>query len=398
VRARHQLFFSSLFFARLADQILLFLVPLVIFQTTGKVSWSGIAFLLETLPRYLSFPFLGILCDRHSPARLMRISQALRALVCVCGAGGYALWGGIGWLIVLSALCGILTSQGIVAREVMLPQIFNSHRFEKVLSYSQLADQLGQVLGPMLAGVLLGWWRWEWAVVAAALLFFLADLTLAGWQKASAFVFALPAAAPADWFASTRTALAHVFLLPGLKSVIVLAAAENLVIGVTLATSAAMVTGVHHQSGHFYAGLQTAGACATILILLLTARWHLSRQVLGLASFCAICCGGIVAATSGGVVGYIPGFLLIVGFDKMFNVYIRSTRQKIIPAQDYGKTTGVIILLNNCTQPLAGLAVGLCSTPYGPGAVILALSACMGAVGLLTVIAPRLLAGRRNCA
>jgi MFS family permease len=139
VRVNHQAFFCSLFFARLADQILLFLVPLVVFQTTQKVSWSGIAFFLEALPRYLFFPLFGALSDRFSPLKLMRISQTYRAVVCIAGVAGYALWGGIGWLIALSACCGILTSQGFVAREVMLPQIFKAHKFERVLAVSQLA-------------------------------------------------------------------------------------------------------------------------------------------------------------------------------------------------------------------------------------------------------------------
>ncbi|WP_175664381.1 MFS transporter [Burkholderia ambifaria] len=395
MRAQHQAFFHSLFLARLADQILLFLVPLVIFQMTGRVSWSGIAFSLETLPRYLCFPFLGALCDRYSPTKLMRVSQVLRAAVCVAGVIAYDLVGGIGWLIALSALCGMLTSQGIVAREVMLPQIFSSHRFEKVLSYSQLADQLGLVLGPMLAAILLSWWRWEFVVVAAAVLFVTADVALAYWQKASAFEFVMPEGTRGTWFTPIKTALSHVIRLPGLKSVIMLAAAENLVIGVTLATSAAMVTGFHHESGRYYAGLQTAGACVTIAILLMTARLHVPRRVLGLVGFGSICIGGVIAAASPGIAGYVFGFLLIVGFDKMFNVYIRSTRQKIIPARDYGKTTGVVILLNNMTQPLAGVAVGAFSTRFGPDTVIMVLSVCMGCLGLLVSLAPRIRKGHR---
>ncbi len=66
MRVNHQAFFVSLFLTRLADQILLFLVPLIIFQTTQKVSWSGMAFFLEALPRYLFFPVFGALCDRIS--------------------------------------------------------------------------------------------------------------------------------------------------------------------------------------------------------------------------------------------------------------------------------------------------------------------------------------------
>ncbi|MDF2690086.1 MAG: putative rane protein, partial [Microvirga sp.] len=66
MRAKDISFFVSLFFARLADQMLLFLVPLVVFQTTQSAALSGIAFFIETLPRYLLFSVCGILCDRRS--------------------------------------------------------------------------------------------------------------------------------------------------------------------------------------------------------------------------------------------------------------------------------------------------------------------------------------------
>src|ERR1700730_3036894 len=161
VRINYQAFFCSRFLSRLADQILLFLVPLVVFQTTQKVTWSGIAFFIEALPRYLVFPICGALCDRGSPISVLRIRQLYRALVCISGVVAYGVLGGIGWLIALSACCGALTSQGLVAREVLLPQVFKLYRFEKVLSFFQLANQLGVVLGPLLTTLLLGWWKWE---------------------------------------------------------------------------------------------------------------------------------------------------------------------------------------------------------------------------------------------
>jgi MFS family permease len=380
-RVNHQAFFCSLFVARLADQILLFLVPLVVFQTTHRVSWSGLAFFIETLPRYLVFPFFGALCDRVSPLRLMRVSQTVRALVCFGGMLGYALVGGIGWLIALSAICGVLTSQGLVAREVMLPQIFSTQQFQRVLAWSQLADQSGFVLGPMLAASLLGLWRWEWVVAATGVLFLLADGTLLLWQRASGFTGAQTASSPKGLWMPLRIALRHVALLPGLKQVVLLAAAENLVIGVTLATSAAMVTGFHAQSNRDYALLQTAGAIATVLILLSIARAAWPARTLGLVAFVSICAGGVIAGASAAPWGYALGFLLIVGFDKMFNVYIRSTRQRIIPPQDYGKTTGVVILLNNLTQPLAGLLVTLFPGRTQTGPLIVALSLAMGGIG-----------------
>ena len=398
MRAQHQAFFASLFFSRLADQILLFLVPLVVFQTTQKATWSGIAFFLEAFPRYIVFPVCGALCDRVSPVKVLRASQRLRAVACVIGIGGFAVAGGIGWLIALSAVCGALTSQGLVAREVLLPQVFTSERFEKVLSYAQIADQVGVVLGPMLAGLLIGWWRWEIVVGIAALLFFAADAATLLWQRASRFEWTMTASAPAAWFEPVKTALAHVVRLPGLGRLVALAAAENLVIGVTLATSAAMVTGLHHRTDAFYAFVQTAGAVATIAILLLIARVSIPRKALGLVSFLAIFAGGLLAGASPSAWGYVAGFLLIVGFDKMFSIYIRSVRQAIIPAKDYGKTLGVVIMLNNLTQPVAGLLVGLFSGNGRMSLVVVAISLAMGLLGAIVVVAGWRVARRHTVA
>jgi MFS family permease len=386
MRSHHPAFFTSLFFSRLADQILLFLVPLVVFQTTQQATWSGIAFFIEAFPRYIVFPVCGALCDRMSPVTVLRTSQRFRAVACAAGIAGFVAVGGIGWLIALSAVCGALTSQGLVAREVLLPQVFTSERFEKVLSYAQIADQVGVVLGPMLAGLLLGWWRWEYVAGVAAALFFAADGATLLWQRASAFEWSAHEHAAVAWLAPVKTALAHVAHLPGLARLVALAAAENLVIGVTLATSAAMVTGLHRRPDAFYAFVQTAGAVATIAILLLIARVQIPRKALGLVSFVAIFAGGLLAGLSPSVWGYVAGFLLIVGFDKMFSIYIRSVRQAIIPAKDYGKTLGVVIMLNNLTQPLAGLLVGLFSGNGRMSAVVVAISLGMGALGLVVTL------------
>jgi hypothetical protein len=197
-------------------------------------------------------------------------------------------------------------------------------------------------------------------VVGATAVFFLtADGAVTVWQRRSAVTLAAPEPAPGHWAAPIRTAFSQVLHLPGLKKVIALAAGVNLVIGVTLATSAAMVTGLLQRSAGDYAVLQTAGAIATVIILLFIARTVLPLRTLGLVSYSVMLAGGLLTGLAGNFWVYTAGFLLVIGFDKMFNVYIRSLRQKLIPPRDLGKTTGVIVMLNNLSQPLAGMLVGL---------------------------------------
>ncbi|MFL6608637.1 MAG: MFS transporter [Pseudomonas sp.] len=385
MRKDYLAFFISLFLSRLADQILLFIVPLVVFQTTQSASWAGLAFFIESLPRFLAFPLCGALCDKYSPIRILHISQVCRALLCLVAMVLYAMLGGIAWVVVLSALCGVLTTQGIMAREVLMPHIFQHYSYTKTLSYSQIADQTGLVLGPLLAALMLEVWAWHWVVLWIAGLFLLADLSMVAWQRLSRIALEVFEQHQDIWFQPLRIAFGHIHNQPELKKIILLAVGVNLIVGVTLATSAAMVIGEYSAGKDSYAGLQAAGAVTTIVILFFLARVALPLRILGGVGYSMIAAGAFVSALSPHLFGYVLGFLLIVGFDKMFNVYMRTIRQQVIPPQDFGKTVGVITLLNNLSQPLAGLLVALLASSLGTQNVILILAVLttfLGAIAL----------------
>lgn len=390
MRTDYLAFFLSLFLSRLADQILLFLVPLIVFQTTQSASWAGLAFFVETLPRFLAFPVCGALCDKFSPIRLLHISQTYRAGICVVAMALYGVFGGIYWLVLLSATCGVLTTQGIMAREVVMPHAFADYRYGKTLSYSQIADQSGLVLGPVLAALSLEVCPWPGVVLGVALLFVLADLAMRMWQRASDIKLQAFEQHADIWVEPLKIAFGHIARIAELKKVICLAVGVNLIVGVTLASSAAMVTGTFAESKDFYAGLQASGALVTIAILFVLARVDLPLRVLGVISYSLITLGALMTASGMALAVYVPGFLLIVGFDKMFNVYIRSVRQRVIPVRDFGKTVGVITLLNNLSQPLAGLLIGVLTAPIGLRGVMLMLTLVTGLIGIAVAAVVRM--------
>ncbi|VVO08592.1 hypothetical protein PS712_03267 [Pseudomonas fluorescens] len=382
MRKDYLAFFISLFLSRLADQILLFIVPLVVFQTTNSVSWAGLAFFVESLPRFLAFPLCGALCDKFSPVRILHISQVYRALLCGVAVGLYALFGGVTWVVILSAMCGVLTTQGIMAREVLMPHVFQQYDYTRTLSYSQIADQTGLVFGPLAAALLLEVWGWHWVVLWVAGLFLLADLSMRAWQRWSRITVKVFEQHQDVWLQPLRIAFGHIREQVQLQKIITLAVGVNLIVGVTLATSAAMVIGQYGGGKDGYAALQAAGAVTTIAILFFLARVVLPLRVLGGVGYAMIAAGAFISALSPNLAGYTLGFLLIVGFDKMFNVYMRSLRQRVIPPQDFGKTVGVITLLNNLSQPLAGLLVALLAAPLGTERVILFLAVLTTLLGV----------------
>ncbi|AMN54322.1 MFS transporter [Labrenzia sp. CP4] len=381
---RDRAFFASMFLTVLADQILLFLVPLVIFQITGDVAWSGLAFFFETLPRYLTFPVAGILCDRFSPILLLRVSRILRAVACIVGIAGQLAFGGVWWLIGLSAVVGIFTTQGMLALEMVLVRAFSDQRFEKVASYGQLASQMGVVLGPLVAAYLMAFWPWQAVVVLATVLFVLADLAFHFWPGQARMEDAPGKRVSRHPVADLNHALKLVWTLPGLTRAILQAAGVNLIIGATLATAAAMMTGFFSQSEQVYAWLQVGGALATLAVLTLTAHVAFSLKTLGVTAYGLICAGAVLTGLGAHPLIYAAGFLLIAGFDKMFNIYVRTLRKEIIPPEEFGKTTGVIICLNNLSQPLAGLIVAIFAAGDDARAVLLGLAGAMAVLGVMT--------------
>lgn len=106
-----------------------------------------------------------------------------------------------------------------------------------------------------------------------------------------------------------------------------------------------------HAGKDSYAGLQAAGAVTTLVILFFRARIEIPQRILGGLAYSMIAAGALISALSPNLTGYVLGFLLIVGYDKIFNIYMRSIRQRVIPAKDFGKTVGVITLRDNLSPP-----------------------------------------------
>ena len=62
--------FLSRLISTIADQLLFFLIPLIIYTITGSASLSGLSFALEWLPRVVAFLLAGLWADKLGGGRL----------------------------------------------------------------------------------------------------------------------------------------------------------------------------------------------------------------------------------------------------------------------------------------------------------------------------------------
>ncbi|EPJ48936.1 MAG: hypothetical protein OFPI_27150 [Osedax symbiont Rs2] len=390
-----KLFFSSRLAVSLADQFLLFVVPIMVFQITQSIAWSSLAFALETIPRVIYNPFAGIIGDRYSPLKVVKISLWLRSTFCL-GAllfswllGEDAL---LSIIVLLSALVGLASTQGFISTEVLLPYAFKKTTFARVQAWVQSVDQLSIICGPLLAAIVLQYLSWQSVIIIACALFVAGQLLFAlSCRQLIDDNRALPSNTAAKMaknpsiICQLRRSLDLLLSNKKLLSVVAQTALVNLVFGAAMATAAAFVSGKFSLPPTSYGLLQMMGALTSIAVLSLTALFvnKLALKAIGYIAFSCICFGGTVYALGETYWLFFIGFMIVLGFDGMFNVYIRTTRQALIPPADYGKTTGIIIFFNNSTKPVAGLLISAFNGWLSAETVIIALVICCAVLGAL---------------
>lgn len=387
---RTLLFFVSRFVVSLADQFLLFVVPIMVYQSTQSVAWSSLSFAIETIPRVCYTPFAGIIADKQSPYKTVQRMMTIRCILCALSLGLSLLLGADYLLFIiigLSAFIGVASTQSFISSEVLLPVAFADLPFPKVQSWTQSVDQAAIVTGPILAATVLELASWQSAIFVASLLFFVGQWSFYSWLKNShSHNNMLPKEHnKATMFSQLNVALSIVKSNKKLLMVIAQTALVNLLFGSAMATAAAMVSGKFNLQATSFGILQMMGAITSIIVLMLTSLTlnKLSLNTVGKLSFMMICLGGALYSNGSSYVIFFLGFILVLGFDGMFNVYIRSIRQQLIPSDDYGKTTGVIVFLNNLTKPLSGIIIGALGFVASAESIIFSMVALVATIGIL---------------
>lgn len=393
-------FFGSRFAMSLADQFLLFVVPIMVFQFTQSIAWSSFAFALETLPRVMTYPLAGLISDRYPCIKMVSLSLWFRSIACTCAIlttwilGEHAV---LSIVITLSAVSGVASVQGFMSSEVLLPLLFKNLPFAKVQAKVQSVDQMSIIGGPLLAAFVLQYLNWQSVFIVAAGLFVLAQalfsLSLKSLASNSEPNFIIPYGnSPAQSGLSLKLITQQlnqsydlIMKNNALLVVIAQTALVNLIFGAALATGAAFVAGKFLLPATAYGFLQMMGAFTSVIVLSLTAvlAERLRLKTIGIISFFSICLGGIVYALSESYTIFVIGFMVILGFDGMFNVYIRTIRQAVIPAVDYGKATGMIIFFNSLTKPVAGLLIAAFSGWLSAQWVVLGLVILTSTLGIV---------------
>jgi MFS family permease len=360
---RAWLFLGARLFSTLGDQLLQFAVPLIVYEATGSVSMSGLAFLVEWLPRLASLPLAGLLTDRFEGRRVYAVADGVRAAACAATVLALGRWHGhtFGLTAALMALCAFCYAQAFIALEATVPQLVPEEDLAKAQSLLQMINNGAGVFGPALGGVLLIWidaTQLLWVGAAVFAVSACGVTVLRGIATGSA---AGGGAGRRGVLTDLRVGVRGLTGRPVLRSLVWLTMVVNLLVGLSMSTSAALTVGHFHQRDSVFASLQmTVGVLSIAAFVLMP--WLLRRTSVyrvGTVSYAVIALGGVLVGLAPVFPLYVLGYGLCVGICGLFNVFIRVERLHWIAPEERGRVISLIVLLNQSTMPAAGLLVAL---------------------------------------
>nr|WP_234436525.1 MFS transporter [Streptomyces sp. XY511] len=335
-------------------------IPLLVLAVTDSATLTGIAFMLEWVPRLGAFALAGAAVDRFGSTRVLRIASVLRALVVLAAALVLPTVGStvaIATVMLLAALTGVLTEFSYIAAETAGGAASrdaggHAHRVQAVLLG---IDQGATLAGPALAGVLLQY------TGATGMLLTIAVCSLLGAALAPRQRPAWPQDAPVPVAQGLRIGWRTLRSLPALGWLCVGLVLSNTAIGLVQATGPVLV--IQQLGGtSSQVGLVWSAAAVASLAMVALARFAIDRAGLWpvgatAAALASLACLALAAAHT--YTTFLVLVALLMAGEAGMTVVLRTLRAHLVPAEVFGSTLSLIILLLLAPFPLAGALVAL---------------------------------------
>ena len=173
-------FWGGYSLTNLANQMRMMIIAWLVLDLTNSQLWVG---LVNGLPGFAIAAFAlagGVLVDRSGPKRTLlrvRLTMAVTAFLTafLVTTGTVNVW----HLLVLTLLASGVNGMDIVASQISLMNLVGKERLLNALSLTRVANNVSQIVGPSLGGVLFAWFGAPSALWGLFIAFGLALVTLA---------------------------------------------------------------------------------------------------------------------------------------------------------------------------------------------------------------------------
>ncbi len=130
----------------------------LIYRLTGSAWLLGLVGFAGQVPVFLLAPLGGVMADRHSRHRIIIITQTL-AMLQALGLAALTIGGGVTVhaVFALAMLLGVVNAFDLPARQSFMVELVTRGDLMNAIALNSSMIQASRVLGPALAGLLVGW-------------------------------------------------------------------------------------------------------------------------------------------------------------------------------------------------------------------------------------------------
>ncbi|MGH8985118.1 MAG: MFS transporter [Acidimicrobiia bacterium] len=356
-------------------------VGVLVTTETGQAGWAGLVAAAGFVPSAVLGPFGGALADRVPRRTLLlatsTVQTGLAAILTLLTAAGTP-HPGVVTLIVLAAGCAL--ALGFPAYQALLPDLVPREDLPGAVALSSAQWNLGRVIGPALAGLVIRFGGYEWAFGLNTVSFLAVIGVLV--------VLRLPRPAHAtdsSIVAAIVTGARFVRTDPGLRVVVGYMALNSLLAAPFIALVPAVALKVFHNEQAGTAALVTAQGVGAVLmglsLGLLHARFGNRRVLLGvLWGLPAALVGYAFAPTLpiAVVAIFVVGFLYLGALSSFTTI-----AQLRAPTELRGRVLSVLMVLLGTLYPLGSVAQGGIADRVGLRATTAGAAVLMAAVLLM---------------
>ncbi len=350
-----RLFLSHRFFTMLAGEMVQAAIPLLIYQQTSSVSWSGLAYATTWLPRVLLQPVMGALVDAMSARAPFLLSDFARAgivLVLIYLNSPF-------FLLVGGAFVGLLSGMAFIAVERAVTHTLGLERTPDVQSKLQFVEQSAIILGPLTAATLVSAYAGNYVFLFACVIFALA-LPITNWGFSNSETHgSLPKIGHV--FPRMMAGAREILAKPDLLGLAGTTAAINFVEGTCVASLPARIVGSLHHSESSIGIILSIAAGQNLLLLLLISRFFRTSdtRIMYRAALILIPLGALLFGTAGSVALTGLGYVVMILGRVLFVVHMRIVRAKLIEQERFSATMGAFLSIVLFPLPLAGLTLSV---------------------------------------
>jgi MFS family permease len=338
-------------------------VGILVTSSTGRAGWAGLVAAAGFVPTALLAPFGGALADRLPRRTLLITTTSVQILF----AGLLTLAASLGdpspglvTMIVLGAGCA--NAIGFPAYQAMLPDLVPREDVPGAVALSSAQWNLGRVIGPALAGLVIGLGGYELAFAINTLSFFAVLAVVAS------FHLPPPMSTRDDSIVqSIKEGARFVRGDPALRFVVGCMALNSLLAAPFIALIPAVALKVFHEEKLGTAALVTAqglgAVCMALSLATLFARFGTRRVTLGILATLPI---ALVAYAVAPVLPLAIAAIFVVGFLYLGSLSSFTTIAQLrAPAALRGRVVSVLMMLIGALYPIGSVVQGTIADEVG---------------------------------